>query len=67
MKTYLHAVAHPCIRWLLLGLVLFQVVGLANRIAAAERPNIVWLISEDNSLHYMQLFDPHGTPTPRIA
>ncbi len=36
-------------------------------LAAAERPNVVWLISEDNSVHYMKMFDPHGTPTPRIA
>lgn len=34
---------------------------------AAEKPNVVWLISEDNSLHYMQLFDPHGAETPHIA
>ena len=34
---------------------------------AVERPNIVWLVSEDNSIHYMKLFDPHGAPTPRIT
>lgn len=33
---------------------------------AAERPNVVWLISEDNSTHYMKLFDEHGAETPRI-
>ncbi|MCA9190744.1 MAG: sulfatase-like hydrolase/transferase [Planctomycetales bacterium] len=33
----------------------------------AERPNIVWLISEDNSVHYLKLYDPHGAETPRIA
>jgi len=31
-----------------------------------ERPNFVWIISEDNSTHYMELFDPHGIATPRI-
>lgn len=35
--------------------------------AAAKRPNFVWLISEDNSKHYMKLFDPAGVETPRIA
>ena len=35
--------------------------------AAAERPNFVWLISEDNSKHYLKLFDEHGAETPRIA
>ncbi|MCA9051814.1 MAG: sulfatase-like hydrolase/transferase, partial [Planctomycetaceae bacterium] len=33
----------------------------------ADRPNIVWLVSEDNSVHHMQLFFPSGAPTPRIA
>ncbi len=35
--------------------------------ASADRPNIVWLISEDNSKHYLNLFDAHGAETPRIA
>ncbi|MEQ9407483.1 MAG: sulfatase [Fuerstiella sp.] len=34
---------------------------------AAERPNIVWLVSEDNSVHYLKLFDDHGAETPHIA
>lgn len=34
---------------------------------AADRPNFVWLISEDNSTHYLKLFDVHGAETPRIA
>ena len=33
----------------------------------SKRPNIVWLISEDNSKHYLKLFDDHGAETPRIA
>jgi len=32
-----------------------------------EPPNFVWIISEDNSTHYMELFDPHGIATPNIA
>lgn len=31
-----------------------------------EQPNIVWLTSEDNSKHYMALFDEHGVKTPNI-
>jgi len=31
------------------------------------RPNIVWLMSEDNSKHYLKLFDENGAETPRIA
>ena len=33
----------------------------------AEQPNFVWLISEDNSKHFLKLFDEMGAPTPRIA
>ncbi len=33
---------------------------------AAERPNFVWLLSEDNSTHYLKLFNEHGAPTPNI-
>lgn len=33
---------------------------------AAERPNIVWLISEDNSHHYSKMFFPTGAEMPRI-
>ncbi|MFY0607691.1 MAG: sulfatase [Cyclobacteriaceae bacterium] len=29
-------------------------------------PNIVWIVSEDNSKHYLKLFDEHGTETPNI-
>jgi len=33
---------------------------------AADKPNFLWLISEDNSVHYLDLFDPNGTRTPNI-
>jgi arylsulfatase A-like enzyme len=29
-------------------------------------PNIVWITSEDNSVHYMDLFFKNGVPTPNI-
>lgn len=32
-----------------------------------ERPNIVWIMSEDNSKHYLKLFDDAGAETPNIA
>ncbi len=34
---------------------------------AADKPNFVWLISEDNSIHYLKHFFPTGAETPRIA
>jgi arylsulfatase A-like enzyme len=33
---------------------------------AADRPNVVWLVSEDNSIHFLKHFDAHGAPAPRI-
>jgi len=32
----------------------------------SEQPNIVWITSEDNSKHYMKLFDENGVSTPNI-
>lgn len=29
-------------------------------------PNIVWLVSEDNSMHYLKMFDQNGIATPHI-
>lgn len=36
-------------------------------LAEKTRPNVVWLMSEDNSVHFMELFDPQGARTPNIA
>lgn len=47
--------------------VLFVAQLLSALSGAAERPNIVWLISEDNSKHFLKLFDEHGAETPHIA
>jgi arylsulfatase A-like enzyme len=33
---------------------------------AADRPNIVWLTSEDNSVHYVKLYTPTGAAMPNI-
>ena len=45
---------------------LFTVTSAFSATHAADRPNIVWLVSEDNSVHYLKHFDEHGAPTPRI-
>ena len=48
-------------------LVVLLVVVLARTgVADNNRPNIVWLISEDNSKHYLKLFDENGVETPNI-
>lgn len=36
------------------------------RETATDLPNFVWIVSEDNSTHYMELFDPHGIATPNL-
>ncbi len=41
---------------------------LSFKVAQGEqRPNIVWIVSEDNSKHYMRIFNPeHGVATPNL-
>ena len=33
---------------------------------AAERPNVIWIVSEDNSHHYLRHFFKDGAPAPNI-
>jgi arylsulfatase A-like enzyme len=42
-------------------------VGTAATVRGAERPNFVWIVSEDNSVHYMRMFHETGAPTPNLA
>ena len=39
---------------------LFLLTLFVSVASAADRPNVVWLVSEDNSTHYLKLFDEHG-------
>ncbi|MEM7456078.1 MAG: sulfatase-like hydrolase/transferase [Planctomycetota bacterium] len=39
---------------------------VANPELETARPNVVFLVSEDNSKHYLKLFDEHGAETPHI-
>ena len=48
--------------FVLFALVLASVAGLS----AADRPNVVWIVSEDNSIHYLKHFFPGGAATPNI-
>ena len=49
-----------------LRFLLFLLLGAGRMIWAFDQPNIVWILSEDNSKHYLRLFDPNGAPTPNI-
>ncbi len=59
MKTTTH-------RSILFGIAVTAQMLLAGTLLAADRPNFVWLLSEDNSTHYLKLFNEDGAPTPRI-
>lgn len=48
------------------GVTLLGVTGLSLASRAAQKPNFVWLVSEDNSKHFLRLFDDSGVETPRI-
>lgn len=54
------------IKKLILIGILFLSSFTAKREVSTEKPNIVWLLSEDNSKHYLKLFDDHGIETPEI-
>lgn len=48
---------------------LFTIILLSSctiPIPESDRPNIVWITSEDNSKHYLKLFDDNGVSTPNI-
>ncbi|MDG2389223.1 MAG: sulfatase-like hydrolase/transferase [Planctomycetaceae bacterium] len=45
----------------------FLVLGFVSSLQAADRPNFLWILSEDNSKHFLKLFDEHGAETPNIA
>ena len=54
---------------LVLVTVLFVFTACKNAIAKVEitaKPNIVWITSEDNSIHYMDLYTEYGSATPNI-
>ena len=52
--------------FVLLASLQLPATGRAGNDKVEERPNFVWIVSEDNSKHYMKLFDPIGISTPHI-
>ena len=51
--------------YLLLFGILFLNLGLVAQ-TVAEHPNIVWLVTEDNSTDYLRLYEEGGAPMPQI-
>jgi uncharacterized sulfatase len=41
-------------------------LSFVERADAADRPNVVWIVSEDNSHHYLRHFFKDGAPAPNI-
>ncbi|PQO38930.1 sulfatase [Blastopirellula marina] len=44
----------------------FLLLLSCGSLLAAEKPNFVWIMSEDNSSHFLSLFDSTGAQTPNI-
>ncbi len=53
-------------QFFLFALIALIFCSCAQKQTTLAPPNIVWLTSEDNSKHYMSLFDEHGVETPNI-
>jgi arylsulfatase A-like enzyme len=48
-------------------LVILSIASLSSLAYGNNRPNIVWLVSEDSSMHYFEHYFPGGAPTPNIS
>jgi arylsulfatase A-like enzyme len=44
----------------------FLLISVTTGIKAEERPNIVWITSEDNSARWLRLYEENGVATPNI-
>ncbi|HIM28155.1 MAG TPA: DUF229 domain-containing protein [Planctomycetes bacterium] len=53
-------------RFLLFGLLVSAFSVVDDKSLAAERPNVVWILSEDNSIHYLRLYGAPLGVTPAI-
>jgi arylsulfatase A-like enzyme len=51
----------------MLALAAITLLSSCNSAKELPPPNIVWITSEDNSVHYMKMFDENGAATPNIA
>jgi len=54
------------IKYPVILLILLTVFSSATGQSNLPPPNIVWLVSEDNSVHYLKLFNENGIATPNI-
>jgi arylsulfatase A-like enzyme len=53
-------------KFLFLAIIVMFLLGCDIQDQEAEQPNFVWLLSEDNSKHFLKIFDDNGIETPEI-
>ncbi len=53
-------------RFALFAIAAVLILLSAAETRAAKRPNVVWILSEDNSIHYLRLYGNELAPTPNI-
>jgi len=53
-------------RHVIAGIIIGVAASLPPSLRAAERPNVVWIVSEDNSIHYLEHFFEGGAKAPNI-
>ncbi len=53
-------------KFLLLALSLLNVLTSCSEKEQLPPPNIVWITTEDNSVHYMKLYDDNGVDMPNV-
>ena len=53
------------IRYLKIAILIFAGIS-SSCLAADDKPNFLWIMSEDNSKHYLKMFDEMGASTPNI-
>ncbi|WP_159083977.1 sulfatase family protein [Saccharobesus litoralis] len=56
----------PCLGLYLILTSILSVIPLMAHAANNQKPNFVWLISEDNSKHYLNLYHPQGAKMPNV-
>lgn len=66
-KTPRRSLSASIIRQLLaLTVAVLALASPASRLQAAERPNVVWILSEDNSIHWLRLYGYEHGVAPNI-
>ncbi|WP_343329123.1 sulfatase [Polaribacter staleyi] len=55
-----------CVNYLIVSPMVILFFSCKAEVVKLPPPNIVWLVSEDNSMHYLKMFNKNGVKTPNI-